>query len=68
MIDYQNFKIVHSHGDSWAEMREEHHEHHDSAEHDPEREWGRGAKLFKCVSCEERVVVVPPENFEPEER
>ncbi len=65
MIDYRNLQILHPHGDEWVEM---HHEHHDVAEHDPERQWGRGAKIFRCKSCEEQVVVVPQQSdvAEPE--
>ncbi len=65
MIDYQNFKILHPHGHGWVEM---HQEHHDPAQHDPEREWAKGARTFKCDTCEERIVIIPPNDFEPEER
>ncbi len=63
MVDYGDFRILHPHDGEWSEMTRE---HHDAAEHDPERRWGRGAKLFKCAKCEERVVVVPRSPDEPE--
>ena len=67
MYDYQNVKLMHLHGSQWAELHPR--EHHDSAEHDPERIWGRGARIFKCDVCDEQVAVIPPEGArEPEER
>ena len=36
--------------------------HHDSADHDPERSWIRGARIFKCDTCSDEVIVVPPDE------
>jgi hypothetical protein len=61
MLDFETFKIIHRHGsDNWAEFRPR--EHHDAADHDPERDWGRGAQIFRCESCEEEIAVVPREG------
>ena len=62
MFDYQNFKLLHRHGPDWVELLPR--EAHDPAALDPERTWGRGAKLFKCTKCEEEVAIVPAD---PEE-
>ena len=49
-------RIQHRHTDgSWGEMEEQ---HHDAADHDPERTWARG-KIFRCKSCEESVTINP---------
>jgi hypothetical protein len=51
------YQISHRHADgSWGRMSERR-SHHDSAEHDPEREW-RWHRVFKCESCEETVTIV----------
>ena len=51
------YRINHRHGDgTWAEMTEVR-AHHDPAEHDPERGWGRG-RIFRCQGCDESVSVV----------
>jgi hypothetical protein len=65
MIDYETMKIIHRHGGDWVEMRPR--EHHDAADHDPEREWDRGARIFRCESCDEEIAVVHREGG-PEER
>ena len=57
MIDYSTFKLIHRHGDTWVELAPG--EHHDAAEHDPERGWMRHARLFRCTRCDEEVMVVP---------
>ncbi len=56
MFDYANMKLMHRHGSEWVEL--ERAPHHDPAEHDPERLWGRGVRLFRCKSCEEEVAVM----------
>ena len=30
---------------------------HDSAEHDPERDWAKGQVIYSCTTCEETVRV-----------
>jgi hypothetical protein len=59
------FQVQHQHSDgSWGTMEPEEQEHHDPAEHDPEREWERG-HVFICRSCGERVRVTMPEGDAP---
>jgi hypothetical protein len=59
MFDYQTIKLLHRHGDDdYAPMVEGN--DHDSATHDPERSWLRGAKIFHCTKCEDSVVITSP--------
>jgi hypothetical protein len=46
----------HRHGDG-SLGRFERVQHHDAAEHDPEREWAKGGALYRCNSCDEEIVV-----------
>ncbi len=56
-------RFEHSHGgDSWHAM-EEVSAGHDTAEHDPERQWSKG-RVFKCSTCEDSIRVVLPEEGE----
>ena len=58
MFDYQTIKLLHRHGDDeWVPMEGL---EHSSAAHDPERAWLRGARIFKCTTCEEQVAVELP--------
>ncbi|HEX4896894.1 MAG TPA: hypothetical protein VFV53_00890 [Candidatus Limnocylindrales bacterium] len=63
-IDYQNFKLVHLHGDQRVPMHEG--SHHDVAAHDPERDWVSGARVFRCTSCDETVIVEPADAAAPD--
>ena len=55
------YRIEHRHEDgSWSPMIEER-DHHDAAEHDPERLWGTG-RLFRCTKCDEGVLIEPEEE------
>jgi len=66
-MDYDTFRIVHPHGDGWAEFRSV--EHHDSTAHDEERSWiKRGARIFKCSVCDDQIVVIPAGVELPEKR
>jgi hypothetical protein len=48
-------KVMHWHGgDDWVPMTEG---EHGVARHDPERSWLRGARIFKCSSCEEHIAI-----------
>ena len=59
MLDFtRDFRLMHRHGGEYESMVEE--RAHDSADHDPERSWLRGARIFRCKSCSEEVVFVPP--------
>ena len=58
MWDYQTVKLLHRHSDEdWVPMQEG--VDHDAAAHDPERSWLRGARLFKCTTCDEQIAVLP---------
>ncbi len=49
-------RVRHQHDDgSWGTLEPEARPH-DAAAHDPEREWPNGT-IYKCTSCDERVVV-----------
>jgi hypothetical protein len=52
------YRLTHRHTDgSWGTLVEAP-LHHGAVEHDAERSWG-DARLFRCESCEEAVLVVP---------
>lgn len=52
-----SFLLEHRHGDgSWGTFERV---HHDSAEHDPERDWAKG-KLYACTTCPELVRIGNP--------
>lgn len=58
MFDYQTVKLLHRHSDAdWVPMQEG--GDHDAAAHDPERSWLRGARIFRCTTCDEQIAVVP---------
>jgi hypothetical protein len=58
MFDYQTVKLLHRHSDAdWVPMQEG--GDHDAASHDPERSWLRGARIFRCTTCDEQIAVVP---------
>ena len=58
MFDYNTVKLLHSHGDgNYVPMAES--SDHDSAAHDPERQWLSGARIFKCTTCDEEIVMKP---------
>jgi hypothetical protein len=55
--------MEHRHGDgSWAAL-ERRPDHHDPSDHDPERDWARGA-VYVCTTCDEEVRVTPSEGIE----
>jgi hypothetical protein len=58
MFDFTAVRLLHGHGgNEWVPMTES--RHHDAAEHDPERAWLRGARIFRCSECEEEIAVAP---------
>jgi hypothetical protein len=70
VIDYQNLQLMHRHGDEWVALTassEASSPHHDSTEHDAERGLMRGARLFRCVACEEEVAILE-QSSRPGER
>ena len=55
------FRVMHWHGgNDWAPMSES--RDHDVSSHDPERSWLKGARIFKCASCEEQIAVAPTDS------
>ncbi|HXG26807.1 MAG TPA: hypothetical protein VNL94_08160 [Candidatus Binatia bacterium] len=32
---------------------------HDVAGHDPERAWLKGARIFRCTTCQEEIAIAP---------
>src|SRR5262245_25856825 len=58
MFDHPgSMRVMHWHGgDKWLPMAQV---DHDVASHDPERAWLKGARLFKCTSCEEQIAIAP---------
>ena len=56
MLNDVSFRLMHRHGDDdYVPMVE-----HGAADHDPEKGWLRGARIFRCTTCEDEVVLVPP--------
>ena len=61
MFDYQTVKLLHRHSDDdWIPMTEG--SKHDVASHDVERGWLQGARIFRCLRCDEEIALVPPEE------
>ena len=59
MFDYSTVKLLHQHGDgAFSPMTPS--VDHDAAAHDPERAWLAGAQIFRCSTCDDQVVLVPP--------
>ena len=59
------FRLEHRHADgSWSRL-EPRPQHHDPAEHDPERSWS-GGQLYVCPTCDEQVIVRGPDGTDPE--
>jgi len=63
MLDYKTIQLMHVHDDERVPMVER--SHHDAADHDPERRWGVGARIFRCTSCHDEIVLMPPGRDEP---
>ena len=58
------YRLEHRHSDgSWASM-EPVRQHHDPAEHDPERAWSV-RRIFRCTRCDETVMIGPEEDAPP---
>jgi hypothetical protein len=57
MIDYENLKLLHRHGDEWLPMTVSRaDDHHDAAAHDPERAAFHGW-IYHCSTCEDEVAI-----------
>ena len=53
------FSLEHSHSDGSSHPMEL--EHHDPAQHDPERSWLR-RHVYRCLNCKETVELIPNEE------
>jgi hypothetical protein len=55
-------KLTHRHSDGqWSALRE----HHDSSQHDAERLWDKGRRIFRCDCGEEVAVSTEPDDAPP---
>jgi hypothetical protein len=61
VIDWENLKLTHRHGDTWIPMERQ--EHPDAADLDPERALARDAVVYRCGHCDLGVKIEP--NGEP---
>ncbi len=50
------YRMSHRHNDGSTWPMVEVRQHHDAADHDPERRWGL-RRIFRCTSCEETVTI-----------
>ena len=55
MLNFETSRIMHKHGDDWAEMRAV--EAHTPDSRDPERELLRGERLFRCTACDDEIQI-----------
>jgi hypothetical protein len=58
VFDFPTLKLMHVHDGERYPMTER--QDHDPADHDPERGWARGARIFSCSHCDEEILVEPP--------
>ena len=67
MFDLEALRLLHRHGDDWAEIHAE--EHHDAASHDAERALLAGARIYRCRGCDEEWIITPRgERAQPPKR
>ncbi len=66
MIQIDEIRLLHRHGDEWHEMRSA---HHSPAELDIERQLSKGGRVFECTSRDSqfRVAGVEGEDTEGED-
>ena len=62
MFDYKTVQLMHIHDGERVPMVER--THHDAADHDPERRWIEGARIYGCTRCEDEILVLPPGHDE----
>jgi hypothetical protein len=62
VIDYQTLKLLHQHGNDWAEMHPR--APHSAAELDPERDWATEGVVYVC-QCGDAFSVAPSREPEP---
>jgi hypothetical protein len=61
MIDYSTFKLLHRHGNEWAEVPAK--RPVDSSDIDPEREWVADGVVYECP-CGDSFIVAPDHETE----
>ncbi len=66
MVDPHALVLTHPHGDHAAPMAEVGTDR--PADVDEERDWLRGRRIFRCVECNEQVVVGQPTTSRQPER
>ncbi|HEX3264611.1 MAG TPA: hypothetical protein VHR16_02995 [Candidatus Limnocylindrales bacterium] len=54
MLNDVSFRLMHRHGDDYVPMVD-----HGAPEHDPEKSWLHGARIFRCKTCAEEIVFIP---------
>ncbi len=59
MLSLDLARLMHRHGDDWAPMSPVADHNPDAL--DPERQLLRGARVFRCASCDEEILVEAPE-------
>ena len=59
MFNIDVARVMHRHGDEWAEMSPV--ADHSPDARDPERRLIAGARVYRCGGCDEEVQVTPPE-------
>ena len=62
MMQIDEIRLLHRHGDDWHEMRPA---HHSPAELDIERQLDKGGRVYECTSCDSQFRVVGVEGEEP---
>ena len=63
MLHFETTKIMHRHGEDWAEMRPV--DAHSPDAWDPERELLRGERLFRCSECDDEIQIKVVEELAP---
>jgi hypothetical protein len=58
MLDFQAVRLLHRHGNGeYASMVERSEASVET--NDPERQWIKGTRIFKCSTCPEEIVIQP---------
>ena len=58
-----DLRMQHRHNDGTWSTLERRPDHHDAADHDPERDWARG-QVYVCTTCDEEVRIALNEGDE----
>lgn len=60
MFNIDLARMMHRHGDEWAEMNPV--EDHSPDARDPERRLLRGEQVYRCDRCDEEIRFIPPQH------